>query len=595
MVDKTKLEELSSELPEKERKELLEKITKRLKQEEKEEIIHVELKEEEKERIITEEMDNLSWWDRFVLWLRRFLTGKSKRDAFLELKLVHLKRKIHQINPGLTGYETRNLTPKFAKAVYDVYRKAFPLFPFFRVYTKDTDFRHAAFTFLVEQKYEDTKKTLDDMMTLSEMEEIYARTNFEEEIKKELLKRLNIYLKSIPDSFFRELEAGVLPLSYLEKIVFFPFNTLFQYFHHHIGNDVEQDYPFFDNAPVMLMLDLLEKLYYAVYLVNKLPEEIEIHEDILKSYELYRMEHKLDQPVSEEEVKAIEKRIERTKKEIIELIAQVKEFYRRIPLLLLIRFFRKDPYYRLMFNVPRLYIKALYASNLKNRLVEELKQRILEIKKRVIDRRIKEIFKERKILELFYYNEKPNFDYRKLGLPYFSHVKSLTLLYNYLNYIYKGYIQEAVQLVNSYLLTNNRIVQNRMMQYAAGLEDLEAKVVLLDRSLSPDEDDGKTLMQFRYNMANDISLQKSYRNFVYQKDREAMTLLEKGIEYLGGIKKIFDEILTSPMESVKSTLKTLHVSKGKSNTLYQILRYRSDNIGNFLNVMSQLLDFEKSE
>ncbi len=591
MVEKSKLEELSSELPEEERKELLEKIVKRMKTEEREEIIHVELKQEEKEKIIKEEIEHLSWWYKFLLWLRSFFSGKGKEEAYLELKLGYLKRKINQVTPGLTGFETRNLTPKFAKALYDVYVKAYPLFPFFRVFSKDNKFRHAAFSFIVENKYQNTKKALNELISIDEMEEIYATTNFEEEIKKEVLRRLNLYLKSIPDSFFKELEESIKPLTYLEKFIFFPFKTFFQYFHYSLGDTVESKTPFFENAPVMLMLDLLEKLYYTIYLVNRIPDDYSLNADLFMAYELYRRD--MDIASSPQDVAGIKKDVEEIQKNVTEVIESIKEFYRKIPLLYLIRYFRKDPYYKLMFNLPKLYIKALYAANLKNRLLEDFKTKLREIKTRVIDRRIRDIFKERKLLELFYYTENPNFDYRKLGLPYFKHIKSLTLLYNYLNSIYKGYIQEAIQLVNGYLLSNNRIVQNRMMQYAAGLEDLEAKIVLFDRSLSEDEEDGKVLVQFRYNMANDISLQKSYRSFIYQKDREAMELIEKGTEYLLGIKKIFDEILTSPMESIKSTLKTLHVTKGKSNTLGQILRYRSDNISNFVNVMSQLLDIEK--
>ncbi len=591
MVEKTKLEELSSELPEEERKELLNKIVKRMKVEEKEEIVHVELQEEERQKLITEEIEHLSWWYKFLLWLRSFFTGKDKREAYLELKLAYLKRKINQVTPGLTGFETRNLTPKFAKALYDVYVKAYPLFSFFRVFSKDKKFRHSAFSFIVENKYEKTKKGLDDLITLDEMEEIYASTNFEEEIKKEVLKRLNLYLKSIPDSFFKELEESITALTYLEKFIFFPFKTFFQYFHYNLGDSIESKSPFFENAPVMLILDLLEKLYYSVYLVTRIPDDFVLNRDILRAYEFYRRD--LEFSATDINAEDIDKTIDTMEKQIRDLIEAIKNFYKKIPLLYLIRYFRKDPYYRLMFNLPKLYIKALYAANLKEKLLQDLKAKLLEIKIRVIDRRIRELFKERKLLELFYYTENPNFDYRKLGLPYFKHIKSLTLLYNYLNGIYKGYIQEAIQLVNSYLLSNNRIVQNRMMQYAAGLEDLEAKIVLFDRSLSEDEEDGKTLVQFRYNLANDISLQKSYRAFVYQKDREALDLIEKGIEYLMGIKKIFDEMLTSPMESIKSTLKTLHVTRGKSNTLGQILRYRSDNISNFTNVMSQLLDIEK--
>ncbi len=592
MSEKSKLEELSSELPENERKKLLEKITKRMQKDEKEEIIHVELQDEERDRIITNEMAQLGLFQKIVLWLKKFISGKDPKEAFLDLKLSHIKKRIHQIAPELTGFETRNLSPKFAKRLYDLYKKTYPLFSFFRVFSKNVDFRHNASAFLVEKKYDGVKKTIREFITIDEMEEIFATTSFEDEIKKELLKRLNKYLKTIPESLFADIEAGIKTLSYLEKVVFFPFGSIFQYFHYNLESAVEEKYPFFENAPVMLMLDLLEKLYYSVYIVNRLPDEYIIHEEILLAYIFYKRDQEIGGEVNEADVKA---EIDELKKYLKELIEDVQDFYKKIPLLELIRYFRKDPYYRLMFNIPKVYIKALYAAFLKEKLLTEFRNRLREIKIRVIDKKVLDIFKERKVMDLFYYNENPNFDYRKLGLPYFKHIKSLTLLYNYLNSLYKNYIQDAIQLVNNFLLVNNRIVQNRIMQYASGLEDLEAKIVLFDRSLSQEEEDGKTLMQFRYNLANDITLQKSYRSFVYQKDKEAKDLLDKARENMQGIKKIFDDILTSPMESVKSTLKTLHFTKGRSYTLYQILKSRSDNIVYFVNLLAQLLEIEKGD
>ena len=54
-------------------------------------------------------------------------------------------------------------------------------------------------------------------------------------------------------------------------------------------------------------------------------------------------------------------------------------------------------------------------------------------------------------------------------------------------------MQEAAQIVAGTALASNRILQNRLTQNVSGLEDLEARIVLFDRFLSPDEEDGKQL------------------------------------------------------------------------------------------------------
>jgi hypothetical protein len=223
----------------------------------------------------------------------------------------------------------------------------------------------------------------------------------------------------------------------------------------------------------------------------------------------------------------------------------------------------------------------------------ELEERIGAIKERVIDRKVKDLLKGHRTIELNYYRENPDFDFRKLGLQYFSCIRSITLVYNFLLMHFKGAMQEAAQIVSGTALANNRILQSRLAQNISGLEDLEARIVLFDRSLSPDEEDGKQMGRFRFSVATDILLQKTYRAFVMQKDRDARDLIDKMREFLTGVRKIFDDIRTSSFENTRSLLKTIHLYRGRNQTLGQILNARSEAIGAFLKLLDQLLEIEK--
>ena len=119
--ERTRLEELSKELPEKERKEFLHRVTKRLEREEAEESVPVELHDDERKKIIEFEMTNAGRWDRFLMWFFTFLTGKPRTDVFMDIRLRHLKTHIRAASPGLTGFETRDLSVKFARRLYDVF------------------------------------------------------------------------------------------------------------------------------------------------------------------------------------------------------------------------------------------------------------------------------------------------------------------------------------------------------------------------------------------------------------------------------------------------------------------------------------------
>lgn len=590
MLEKSRLEELSAALPETERKELLERIMKRMEQEESEEAVPVELAEEERSTIITYEMKKASWWVRFLLWLRTFFSGRSRLDVFLEIKLGMLKAQIRAVNPGLTGFETRDLTPKFARRIHDLHERTRPLVPVYQTLMNDKAVRAAAFTYLVETRFPKARKEIGEFITLQEMEEAFTHAGDAEEIRKKLSLRMNEYIRSVPESLFAQWEDQAKLHLYLGKLSLFPFSGLFRYFNYISTEDLPEGPPVFEHAPVMLTLDLLEKLYTGLVLVRTCQPDYEYPQEPLAFYLFVRGGIR---PQEEKDFSKIDGALNRTRDEILELCKDLEDVYATVPILDIIRFFRKDPYYTLTFNPPHLYLRNLYFTTLKGRIEQELEEKLEAIKEQVINNKMKDILKNHRFIEFSCYKENPGFDFRKMGLPVFSHVRSLVLTYNYLVAQYKGWIQEAVQVVSNTALVSNRITQNRLTLNVSGLEDLEAKILLFDRSLSPDEEDGKQLARFRFTVATDMLVQKTYRALVAQKDREAKDLVEKTKECLSGVKKIFDELRTSTFENTRSLMKTLHVYKGKSQALGQILNARSEGMGAFLELLDQLLELEK--
>lgn len=589
-MEKSRLEELSLALPEKERKELLERISKRLEKEQVEEAIPIELEEAEREKIISYEMKKAQWWVRFMVWLRTFFSGRSKLDVFLEIRLRMLKARIRSVNPGLTGFDTRDLNPKLARRVYDLYTKLVPLMALYQALTTDRGIRAQAYAYLMETRFDKAKRTLEDFVSTKEMEDLFSRTGDAEEIRRKLSQRMNDYIRATPESLFSVLEDQTRLHLAVGKLCAFSFAGLFRYFNYMLIDQPPGTQPVFEHAPVMLTLDLLEKLHAAVTIVMRAAPPAEYCEEPLAYYLLSCSGLRPDQPFDSAKLQA---ELARVRAEITAACKEAEDFEAEVPLMDIIRFFRKDPYYNLMINPPRLHLKSLYFTTLKAKVSAEMEERLLTIKEQVITKKIQDILKSQKLVELGHYKESQGLDFKKLGLPTFAYVRSLNLLLNYITTQYKGFIQEAVQIVANTALANNRITQNRLMQNVSGLEDLEAKIVLFDRSLSLDEEDGKQLARFRFNVATDLILQKSYKAFVVQKDREARDLVEKGKDSLGGVKKIFDEIRMSSYENTRSLLKTLHMYKGKNQTLAMILNSRSEAIGVFLSLMDQLLELEK--
>jgi hypothetical protein len=590
MLEKSRLEELSAELPEAERKELLERIAKRMAGEESEEAIPVDLREDEREKIIAFEMKKAGWWVRFVVWLRTFVSGRRKRDVFVEVRLRLLKAKIRNANSQITGFETRDLSPKFARRLYDLYLRLQPLLGVYRSLAGDKVLKGAAYSWYVEKRWEQAKKSVEEFVRGEEMEEIFAQSGQTEEIRKKLTFRLGEYIRAVPETLMLQLEEHARLHLYLGKLSAFPFASLFRYFSFLLPETPEAKFQSFEHAPVMLTLDLLEKLHVALSLVRRnAPDYLYAEEPVAYLFLLRGGHATAETP----DLSKIEPDLTRLRVQIDALGKELESFDREVPLLDLLRYFRRDPWYQLVFNPPRLYLKSLYFATLKERIGVQLEERLGSIRERVIGSKILELLKGERPVEFTHFKEMPDFDVRKLGLPFFSHTRSLNFAYRYILHHCKGTLQEAAQIVATTALANNRIMQNRLTQNISGLEDLEARIVLYDRSFSTDEEDGKQLSKFRVTVANDLLQQKAYRAFVIQKDREARDLLEKARDYLVGVQRIFDEIRSSAFENTRSLLKTLHVYRGRNQTLGQILNVRSEAIGAFLKLLDQLLELER--
>ena len=206
MLEKTRLEELSIALPDKERKELLERISRRMEREEGDEAVPVELREDEREKIIDYELRRAGWWVQFVVWLRRLLTGRRTREVFVDVRLRRLRAAIRAASPGLSGFDTRDLSPKFARKVYDLFLRVQPLLEPYRALAADKTVRAAAYAYLVENRYEKARKTVEEFVTGNEMEEIFAETGQTDDIRRRLATRLGEYVRALPESFIGALE-----------------------------------------------------------------------------------------------------------------------------------------------------------------------------------------------------------------------------------------------------------------------------------------------------------------------------------------------------------------------------------------------------
>lgn len=653
MSDGTVLRELTRSLSEKERKELLDKINKSIsiREESENSIYPKEMNEEERDILINHDMEIAPFPMRFLLWLKKLFSNKSKKELFITLKLNSLKKSIQRRNPGLTGFESRDLTPKTAQEFFNLYVVVNPLIPLFRKMWKNSSGLENALMKLIERRIPEAKSKLFDLVTQSEMEEIYNEKGAKDKIREVINKKIDRYVNSIPDGVFVDLENQIKPIYYLKEIVLYPYHPFFDLFH--FSPQPTDEKPVFKSASAVLSLEFLEKMVYAIYTAMKielpLQTDSEFASDLLNSTlktekvsedkevlektepETDREEADRRQTESEEsndlsdsnesselsEPSKSDEKIEEleseeqneihqeTEKEAasikngelllktLERVAKsVRKFSRDMPIVELIRYFKADPYYQLIFYIPKLMLKDFYHSFLKIKLFPEFDSVFPEIRKTVIEKKIDELFQGKRLTGFLHYRDYTSIDFESIGLPKFKHTRSISLLYNFLKVYYRKSVQETIQILSRGLLKQNRITLNRLLLHAASIEDLEEKIQLFDVSLSPDEEDGKLFQRIRHSLSTDSTHQRLYRNLINQKDKEAEAFIQKGKESFLGVKKIFDELLASPMESMKEKLNILFTVGGKALTLGTLLRSQSDQIAKFYNLLNQMSRIE---
>lgn len=539
--------ELSRDLSDGDRTDLLKKINQSLNiNEENNSIIEKEMDNDEKTALMHNEINTLPLLIRFLLWIKSKISGKSEKEMYLSGKISKLKRKIRHQSSHLTGFETRNLTPHFAEQVFDLYSHSMPLRSLFKKLWMEPAISKAFFLNIIETRLQNILEEPSDLMTLDEIVEIYGVNGKKGDVNRQLLNKLDEYISKIDKKVFIDLEIELRPFYYLKELILFPYVQFFQQFGYIPIDNGSNEEPNFKNASAILCLGDLEKLYCALYTVSKLEKKINLENKLIKQFIILDEFEYLDDSEETETSGLMDS--------LSNIIEISHKFSNKVPLDDLIRYFKKNPYLKIMYYLPKIDLREFYRNSLKIKLTDKIKQMFPEIKKKYITLETDRIFKDQRFSGFQHYREYSSIDYDKLGVSPFSQIKALELVYNYLACFFKGYIQETVRLLERGILSQNRLIKDSMLQYATAIEDSLDNIKIFDESLAPDSEDGKLFNKYRFTMAKDPIQEKMYRKIVLQKDKQAKSLSELGIESISGIKRVFIEILNSKNMAIAEQL-----------------------------------------
>ncbi len=579
MAKKDVLEELSYSLSEKERTNLLERINRSIdvSEEDDEEKAAVR-KKKDHDFFIENELKNTGWFSRLLMLIRSKLGGKKIDELVIDRKMKMLKKAIYRKQPGITGFESRNLTPEFGEKVFNLYSQTFTFRELYRKLWNEPGVYESCCLFIIRAMYENTKNELEEFISMDELVDLYAEFGKKDVLINEVDRRIKEYTDEIPVIIYSEIEQSIAPMYGLKDIILFPYTAFFQKFSftpNRSGSAGGKH--FFKNASAMLCLDHLKMMYISVMEGAILDEHIPLNKFLIQF--IRNIDENDPLPENDQE-------------ELKKLIVSVKNFAGSMPLLEIIQYFRKEPYLRINFSIKRKSFKDLYIIILHAKLKDAVNKAYADVQKAYIEREIERIFQGYNFEEFRNYRKYASIDHQKMGLPFFTHTKSLNVLYNYIRCFYQSLFADVISILEKGILSQNRITRDRLLGYSVAMQELEDKIGASDKTLAPDEEDGKLFHKLRMSLVSEPSQQRMFRSLVINKNREVKSLIDWGEEALAGLEKIFEELVASDSNVIKVQLNKHYLVKGKSLTLVSILKKRSAHIRDFRRLLTQIIKIE---
>jgi len=583
----TVFEQLAASLPLDERKALLQKITKSLRLHESSgDFIQKEIPRKELEKKVRKDIGDSGWFERLIIRIHTFFTGKSSVDYYLKRSLKHLKRRLNS-NAGESyfDYESKKLSGRLATEIYSLYILTAPLRKFFKIIWQDTDFIESVYSGLVTETIHTDKAEIYDFVSLEEMESIFASTGDKNQIRKKLINRMNEYLNSIPEKIIGEISETFLPFYFAKFLIVFPFKNLLNAFGCSISDLVEFRSPEFKNTNFSSVVERLEHLNYALSLFVMIDWSDAVINKIAGTY--LAVHDKKESELFEEKLQVI-------KKEIKALKSGVDDFIKKTPLNDIIKFIKNDSYYEVIFKIPKPDFFEFYSSTLKLRILSSFSDVFHEVRKQYINTSIERIFLGFNLYQLNGYREYNNFNYRELNFDYFKHISSLMLMNNFFTLYYKQNVIDVFQVLYKTVLVKNPQLQSKIFDLQKEVEKIIHDIHSFDNTLIPEHEDGKTFSLLKNEIKKSPTLERKYKSFISEKDLAAEGLIFSGLEILGNIRKCLELVLSNPADMIRLQLSSVYPQVDRDRPLRELIKILVGDISNLNSLLKQNLDVEKS-
>lgn len=607
----TTFRDLALALSEEERRTLLKRIRKSLdvSRESEDEPFKSVVNEGRRAEVIARELREMGFWQRLRFFLRRLVSAHNDETTYVEFRLAGLRRRTKSVCPDLAPLEHHSVSSAIAVRTWELYRAAYAVIPLFLDFWKGGKYLEESVEHLLSQRVPQARSELYDLVSLERLQEVFMKNELKSDVRAYVVEELDRYLGDIPDELFAHLEEGLLPFYYLRQVCLFDYNEFFGVFGFDPGIAPPEAAPPFRDAPTSAALPVVERLYYGLHSAGKLEDGFYFHTELLDRYlEMKEREERGGQ--SDEEQKregedadgneersehAYQRRrvrLQEMRDQIHTLHTAARSLAREVPFADLIRYYTRDPWLRIKSYLPEIKLREFYRSYLMIRILSQLDAQFPSIRSGVVTRMTEVLFGGTPP-PMTYFRPGVQITPEAPGTPEFTHMSSLTTTFNFLRFVYRGRMQEMVRTLSRILPVRQRDSSSDLIAHVSGIEEALADIEDFDESFSPDSQDGKSYYRVRYQVEKDLTMQRSFRNIVGQRDREAGTIVDKATEHVTGLGRVFDTISRVLTDQIRERYAAADHRVNPLDGLDQLLEEQQEKIRQFLSLIRQVRAMEE--
>ncbi len=479
-----------------------------------------DLEEEKEEGSLKPEEIEKRGFGRLISFIKFYIFGRP--DSFYETKrlLKATEKKIKRITPLIYDTKREQITPKFIRIVYEIYKIVYPAKPFIDSLRDPKALEILQIHFIENYLTEEQRKLLESLSKENIINEIMIEGL--EKAEKNISKKENAFVKSFSKNLILEISEKYSALMELIDIISFDYYPLLKKFNKNLQEDYLVDNPSFSSVYGKYVIEELKGLSATIDTID------------------------LDAPFSKsvEDFNRFRNRTLLIPSEVDRLIGIIKRLVSNEYLPLIIKLVDKNPFYRppdpkaINVNIFQNYTKII-----SSRITESINAGKQDKIKGEVGIILNSLFGKTDFQTLKNYISEKDVILNRLGVGSFVYADALNYLRYFLMERYNRYIRECINsLIVGAKFYQSDNLQNLSNNFYSANELIKA-IMSLDESLNENEPRGGRFKTLLRRAASEQQAKKLSSEYIEQINEEASKIIMSAIRSINFIINIISKIL----------------------------------------------------